>query len=65
MQMYNARLYAGSVPVFYLPYFAYPTDTTRRTGLLRPTFGFSSDGSDDDLNVSIRVVKETGYAYIQ
>jgi len=29
------------------------------------TFGFSSDGSDDDLNVSIRVVKETGYAYIQ
>ncbi len=43
MQLYNARLYAGSVPVFYLPYIAYPTDTTRRTGLLRPTFGFSGD----------------------
>jgi len=43
MELYNARLYAGEVPVFYFPYFAYPTDTTRRTGLLRPTFGLSSD----------------------
>jgi LPS-assembly protein len=43
MQLYNARLYAGEVPVFYFPYFAYPTDTTRRSGLLRPTFGLSSD----------------------
>ena len=43
MQMYNARLYAGEVPVFYFPYFAYPTDTTRRTGLLRPTIGLSGD----------------------
>jgi len=42
MQMYNARLYAGEVPVLYLPYFAYPTDTTRRTGLLLPTLGLSS-----------------------
>jgi len=43
MQMYNARLYAGEVPVFYFPYFAYPTDTRRRTGLLIPTIGLSSD----------------------
>jgi len=43
MQLYNARLYAGQVPVFYFPYVAYPTDRTRRTGLLRPTFGLSSD----------------------
>ena len=43
MQMYNARLYAGEVPVFYFPYFAYPTDTTRRTGLLIPTIGLSGD----------------------
>ena len=43
MQMYNARLYAGEVPVFYLPYFAYPTDTTRRSGLLLPTIGLSDD----------------------
>ena len=43
MQLYNARLYAGELPVFYFPYFAYSTDTTRRTGLLRPTFGLSND----------------------
>ena len=43
MQMYNARLYAGEIPVFYLPYFAYPTDTTRRTGLLLPILGLSDD----------------------
>ena len=43
MQLYNARLYAGEVPILYLPYMAYPTDTTRRTGLLRPTFGLSSE----------------------
>ncbi len=43
MQLYNARLYAGGVPVFYVPYFAYPTDKTRRSGLLRPTFGLSND----------------------
>ena len=43
MQLYNARLYAGEVPVFYFPYIAYPTDTTRRTGLLRPTFGLSAE----------------------
>ena len=29
------------------------------------TFGFLSDASQDDLNMSIRIVKETGYAYIQ
>jgi len=42
MQMYNARLYAGDIPVFYLPYFAYSTDTSRRTGLLLPTVGLSN-----------------------
>ncbi|MDF1881824.1 LPS-assembly protein LptD [Sulfurimonas sp. MAG313] len=43
MQLYNARLYAGDIPVMYLPYFAYPTDTTRRTGLLIPRYGISED----------------------
>ncbi|HIC44986.1 MAG TPA: LPS-assembly protein LptD [Sulfurimonas sp.] len=42
MQMYNARLYAGELPVFYFPYFAYPTDNTRRTGLLIPVMSLSS-----------------------
>lgn len=42
VNLYNARLYIEDVPVFYLPYFGYPTDKTRRSGLLLPLFGFSS-----------------------
>lgn len=42
LQTYNNRLYIGSTPVFYIPYFAFPTDNTRRTGLLLPTIGQSS-----------------------
>ncbi|WP_060826464.1 LPS-assembly protein LptD [Sulfurospirillum cavolei] len=42
MHLYNPVFYAGDVPVFYLPYFAFSTDRTRRTGLLRPDFGMSS-----------------------
>ena len=42
MNTYNPRLYVKNVPVFYLPYFGFPTDTTRRTGLLLPTIGYSS-----------------------
>lgn len=39
---YNPRLYLKDVPVFYSPYIGFPTDTTRRTGLLLPTIGYSS-----------------------
>jgi LPS-assembly protein len=42
VNLFNARLYIKDAPVFYLPYFGYPTDTTRRSGLLMPTLGFSS-----------------------
>lgn len=42
VNVYNARLYVENVPVFYFPYFGYPTDRTRRTGLLMPTFGMSN-----------------------
>ncbi|MDP1785052.1 MAG: LPS assembly protein LptD [Sulfuricurvum sp.] len=42
MNLYNARLYVENIPLFYLPYFGYPTDKTRRSGLLIPTFGASS-----------------------
>ena len=38
---YNPRLYFKNVPVFYLPYWGFPTDTTRRTGLLLPLIGYS------------------------
>lgn len=43
MNLYNARLYIGDIPVFYTPWFGYSLDTTRRTGLLIPRFGISSD----------------------
>lgn len=42
VNLYNARLEIEDLPVFYLPYFGYPTDTRRRSGLLIPTFGISS-----------------------
>ena len=38
---YNTRIYVKDVPVFYSPYLGFPTDTTRRTGLLLPTIGYS------------------------
>ena len=37
---YNTLFYIADVPIFYLPYFSFPTDTTRRTGLLRPEISF-------------------------
>lgn len=41
MNTYNTTLYIKGVPVFYTPYFGFPTDDTRRTGLLAPTIGYS------------------------
>ncbi|MEW5831545.1 MAG: LPS assembly protein LptD [Campylobacterota bacterium] len=42
LNLFNARLVINDVPVFYLPYFGYPTDRTRRSGLLIPSFGWSN-----------------------
>jgi len=42
IETYNNRLYLGSTPVFYVPYFAFPADDTRKTGILLPTLGHSS-----------------------
>lgn len=42
LHLYNTVFYADEIPVFYLPYFSFTTDKTRRTGLLRPDFGMSS-----------------------
>lgn len=42
LNIYNARIYIYDIPVFYTPYFGYSLDTTRRTGLLPPIFGFSA-----------------------
>jgi len=38
---YNTTLYIKNIPVFYTPYFGFPTDDTRRTGFLTPTMGYS------------------------
>ncbi|MFT6267688.1 MAG: LPS-assembly protein [Alphaproteobacteria bacterium] len=41
-EAYNTRFYVGGVPIFYLPYFAFPITTERQTGFLFPQFGSSS-----------------------
>lgn len=41
-EAYNTRFYLGGVPVFYLPYFAFPITTERQTGFLFPQFGSTS-----------------------
>lgn len=40
LHMFNPVFHLGNVPIFYLPYFGFSTDTTRRTGLLPPQFGY-------------------------
>lgn len=40
---YNTTLFINEIPVFYTPYFGFSTDQTRRTGLLRPTIGWSNN----------------------
>jgi len=42
IETYNNKILIGSTPVFYVPYLAFPTDDTRRSGLLMPTIGQSS-----------------------
>ncbi|MDQ7067226.1 MAG: LPS assembly protein LptD [Sulfurimonas sp.] len=43
MNLYNARLYIEDIPIFYIPYFGFSLDTTRRSGLLMPSAGYSSN----------------------
>jgi len=43
LDIYNARLYIYDIPIIYTPYFGYSLDKTRRTGLLLPGIGFSSE----------------------
>ncbi|MGQ8367173.1 LPS-assembly protein LptD [Glaciecola sp. 1036] len=38
----HTRFYIGGVPVFYLPYFAFPITTARQTGFLFPELGSTS-----------------------
>ncbi len=43
LNTYNTTLFIKGVPVLYTPYFGFSTDKTRRSGLLPPTVGYSSD----------------------
>ncbi|NDC37217.1 MAG: LPS-assembly protein LptD, partial [Proteobacteria bacterium] len=38
----GGRLYLGGVPVFYSPYIGFPVKEQRQSGILVPTFGYSS-----------------------
>ncbi len=42
LNVYNAVLYIYDIPVIYTPYFGYSLDTTRRSGLLPPSLGYST-----------------------
>ncbi|WP_187647994.1 LPS-assembly protein LptD [Nitrosophilus labii] len=50
VNLYNVRLYAGEIPIFYLPYFGFSTSKERKSGLLIPKFALSN---------------EEGFVYIQ
>jgi LPS-assembly protein len=50
INLYHSTFYFKDIPAFYLPYFGFPTDDTRRSGLLRP---------------KISLNKSEGLAYIQ
>jgi len=43
INLYNVRFYLYDIPLLYTPYFGYSLDTTRRTGLLKPSLGLSND----------------------
>ncbi len=43
----NATLRVGKVPVLYVPIFAFPTDSRRKTGLLYPSISYSSRNGFD------------------
>lgn len=50
INLYNARLYAGSIPILWTPYLGFSTSKKRKSGLLKPRFAFSN---------------REGFAYIQ
>ncbi|MFZ5724566.1 MAG: LPS-assembly protein LptD [Pseudomonadota bacterium] len=43
----HVRLQVQRVPVLYVPYITFPIDKRRRTGILYPTFNFSSESGTD------------------
>jgi LPS-assembly protein len=43
----HARLYIGKVPIFYFPYYMFPLDKRRHSGVLLPSVAYSSDHKMD------------------
>ena len=43
MKIYNAKVYFKDIPVVYTPYMAFSTNNKRRSGLLFPLFGITSN----------------------
>lgn len=43
----NARIRIHEVPVFYTPYFSFPTNNERKSGFLQPLVGYSNVGGFD------------------
>lgn len=43
----DASIHIGDVPIIYLPYFNFPVDDRRQSGLLVPRFGTTNDGGLD------------------
>ena len=39
---YDTKLYVGDRSIFYTPYFGFPMDKSRRSGLLKPIVGYST-----------------------
>ncbi len=46
-KVHDAKLRVGDVPVLYLPYFRFPIDDRRQSGMLVPRFGNTNDGGFD------------------
>ncbi|MBQ0842518.1 MAG: LPS assembly protein LptD [Paraperlucidibaca sp.] len=46
-EVYSAKLRIQDVPILYLPYFRFPIDDRRQTGILIPRFGNTNDGGFD------------------
>lgn len=44
---YHATLKFFKTPVFYFPYYSFPIDNRRKTGVLQPTMGYSKENGAD------------------
>ncbi len=70
----HARLYVHKLPIFYFPYFMFPLDERRHTGMLLPSFAYSNKhhtdislpvylnlGPNYDATITPRFIQERGW----